>query len=152
MTDTDRQTGYSYSDYERKIMAVDWHDVPKGFYALHVYETDEPYELLGYKLFERKVPRTFKNGRTVGRDAWRRSYVLAPGITPSRAAFDKLHENALDDTEYGRRSDIDDVLYDPDRARADFGKLTGRCGYCGRTLTDPNSKMRGIGPECAGLR
>ena len=135
-------------DYTERIMATDWHDVPKGFYALHVHEVDEPYELLGYKLFERKTPRTFKNGRTVGGHGWRRSYALAPGITASRAAFDKLRENALDDTEYCRRSDIDEILYDPEGAQADFGKLTGRCGCCGRTLTDPNSKMRGIGPEC----
>jgi hypothetical protein len=63
-----------------------------------------------------------------------------------------LEENALDDDEYCRRSDIDDILRDPERAQAEFGKLTGRRGCCGRTLTDPDSKMRGIGPECAGLR
>lgn len=25
---------------------------------------------------------------------------------------------------------------------------TGRCGYCGRPLTDPESMARGIGPTC----
>lgn len=29
-----------------------------------------------------------------------------------------------------------------------YGKQIGRCGKCGRTLTDPESIERGIGPEC----
>jgi hypothetical protein len=53
---------------------------------------------------------------------------------------------------YDKRWDFLEILDDPDQSQALFGKLTGRCGCCGKTLTDPNSKMRGIGPECAGLR
>ncbi|HTY35131.1 DUF6011 domain-containing protein [Mycobacterium sp.] len=142
------------TDWERRVMATDWHDIPRGHYAIAVYDDDdEDYTLLGYKLFERKVPQTYKNGRTVGCDGWKRSYALAPGTTPSRAAFDKLRENALDDTEFCRRCDIDSLLSDLDWHREEFGRLTGRCGCCGKTLTDPDSKMRGIGPECIkGLR
>jgi Family of unknown function (DUF6011) len=33
---------------------------------------------------------------------------------------------------------------------AAFGKTTGVCGCCGRTLTDPLSVQRGIGPICWG--
>jgi hypothetical protein len=33
---------------------------------------------------------------------------------------------------------------------AEYGKLYGRCMICGRTLTDPESIERGIGPICAG--
>jgi len=29
-------------------------------------------------------------------------------------------------------------------------QLTGRCGICGRLLTDPGSRQAGIGPECLG--
>jgi Family of unknown function (DUF6011) len=29
-----------------------------------------------------------------------------------------------------------------------YGKLLGHCGCCGRALTDPESRARGIGPEC----
>lgn len=33
---------------------------------------------------------------------------------------------------------------------ARLGRLHGACMVCGRTLTDPNSVERGIGPVCAG--
>ena len=33
-----------------------------------------------------------------------------------------------------------------------FGELTGRCGVCGRTLTDPESIARSIGPTCLSRR
>lgn len=33
---------------------------------------------------------------------------------------------------------------------AEFGRLYGACMVCGRTLTDPESIERGIGPICAG--
>jgi hypothetical protein len=126
-----------------RTAAADWHDIPRGYYALPVVEDDEPYRVLGYKLFERKVPRTYKTGRTVGRDAWRCSYTLADGIT-----WEEFRDYTSDDTDFTRALDIELVLEFPDQCRADFGKLTGRCGCCGKTLTDPDSKMRGIGPEC----
>lgn len=31
-----------------------------------------------------------------------------------------------------------------------YGKEIGECGHCGRTLTNPESRARGIGPICAG--
>lgn len=41
------------------------------------------------------------------------------------------------------------VVSDPEAAMARFGHEIGRCGYCGRTLTDAESRARGIGPVCA---
>ncbi len=41
------------------------------------------------------------------------------------------------------------IEVDPARALEDHGQRTGRCGCCGRLLTDPVSVARGIGPECA---
>jgi hypothetical protein len=38
----------------------------------------------------------------------------------------------------------------PEAAAKRFGKEIGRCGMCGRTLTNPESIERGIGPVCAG--
>jgi hypothetical protein len=34
-------------------------------------------------------------------------------------------------------------------AQALFGREIGRCGKCGRHLTDESSRQRGLGPECA---
>jgi hypothetical protein len=36
----------------------------------------------------------------------------------------------------------------PALAMEAYGKLLGHCGCCGRSLTDPDSIARGIGPEC----
>jgi hypothetical protein len=38
---------------------------------------------------------------------------------------------------------------DPEAAAVAYGKEYGRCSCCGRTLTDPESIARGIGPICA---
>jgi hypothetical protein len=37
----------------------------------------------------------------------------------------------------------------PGEAAVKWGKMTGRCSCCGRTLSDPVSIERGIGPICA---
>lgn len=41
-----------------------------------------------------------------------------------------------------------ELLADPDSARARFAALAVRCCVCCRTLTDPESKTSGVGPEC----
>ncbi|MBA3891797.1 MAG: hypothetical protein H0X64_14845 [Gemmatimonadaceae bacterium] len=40
------------------------------------------------------------------------------------------------------------IAADPDSGRARFAAFTSRCCMCGRHLTDPASKVYGIGPEC----
>ena len=40
------------------------------------------------------------------------------------------------------------ILAAPKLAMEAYGKLIGRCGCCGRQLTDPDSIALGIGPEC----
>lgn len=42
------------------------------------------------------------------------------------------------------------ILDDPKAAMAEYGKLTGVCGRCGRPLEDELSVERGIGPICWG--
>lgn len=37
---------------------------------------------------------------------------------------------------------------DPQAAMKRFADFTGRCCICGRKLTDPRSKLDGMGPEC----
>lgn len=41
------------------------------------------------------------------------------------------------------------IARDPKAASVRYGKLLGSCGICGRTLTDADSRARGIGPICA---
>lgn len=40
------------------------------------------------------------------------------------------------------------VEADPVAAQARFAVFATRCACCGRELTDPASKIRGVGPEC----
>jgi hypothetical protein len=40
------------------------------------------------------------------------------------------------------------IVRDPTAATKLFGKLMGCCGRCGKSLTDPESRKQGIGPEC----
>lgn len=41
------------------------------------------------------------------------------------------------------------IAKDPLEASAAYGRHIGACGVCGRTLTNPDSRRRGIGPICA---
>lgn len=41
------------------------------------------------------------------------------------------------------------IAKDPAAASLAYGRELGHCGVCGRTLTDPDSIDRGIGPVCA---
>lgn len=150
-----------------RITARDWHEVPKGHYAVPVVdwvnwdceEDDEP-ATIGYRLFERKIARRAKNGRVLGRDRFIHGRaMIVDGADPEqvRDAIDSDHRIAIN--VFGPGGDlkeiVDQLVRDvegDDRFRALFGKLTGRCGCCGRKLTDPRSKMLGIGPECRGYR
>jgi hypothetical protein len=42
------------------------------------------------------------------------------------------------------------VVHDPQEAMRRFGIEIGRCGVCGKVLTDPESRKFGIGPICRG--
>ncbi len=42
-----------------------------------------------------------------------------------------------------------EILKDPVKAMNEYGMRLGRCGVCNRTLTDRDSRLRGIGPICA---
>jgi hypothetical protein len=44
------------------------------------------------------------------------------------------------------------IMADPREASAAYGRLTGTCGCCGRTLEDEVSVANGIGPICARKR
>lgn len=42
------------------------------------------------------------------------------------------------------------IATDPREAMLNFGRKIGRCGHCGRVLTNQASREAGIGPICAG--
>ena len=48
-----------------------------------------------------------------------------------------------------RQQIIAEIMKDPIAAMNEYGMRLGRCGVCGRTLTDRHSILRGIGPICA---
>ena len=52
-----------------------------------------------------------------------------------------------------RSADVEGILKriekDVEGALARYGKEIGACGICGRTLTNDDSRARGIGPICA---
>jgi len=50
-----------------------------------------------------------------------------------------------------REKILDLIKADPREAMERYGQELGICGRCGRTLTDEESRARGIGPICAGL-
>ena len=43
---------------------------------------------------------------------------------------------------------LEAIMRDPKAASVLYGKSLGVCGVCGRTLTDPESIEKGIGPVC----
>lgn len=43
---------------------------------------------------------------------------------------------------------LDQIAEDAEGAMLLYGKEIGRCGHCGRTLTDETSRELGIGPVC----
>jgi hypothetical protein len=51
-----------------------------------------------------------------------------------------------------KREILHAIAADPQEAMTRYGREIGKCGAagCGRTLTDPESRARGIGPICAG--
>lgn len=94
-------------------------------------------------------------------------------LTPDEGEDGKLHFFHVDAPDEGRwkgyvfvKEQASDNLYpvkgrrgarviewiaeDPETAMLTYGRELGKCGHCGRTLTDEESRARGIGPICAG--
>lgn len=44
---------------------------------------------------------------------------------------------------------LKEISFDPQSAAENYGLQLGKCGCCQRTLTNPDSIKRGIGPICA---
>lgn len=52
--------------------------------------------------------------------------------------------------EFIKNSILNRIKQNPVVAMERYGQLIGRCGMCGKTLTDEISRKRGIGPICEG--
>jgi hypothetical protein len=52
---------------------------------------------------------------------------------------DPIHRNEL----------LKTIAADPINAMNQYGMALGECGVCGRTLTNKDSRLQGIGPICA---
>lgn len=115
----------------------DWHDLPKGFYAIEVTDNGA---VLGWALFERQVPRVTKTGRRLGRSLLRIGAKYAVDADASHR-IQRIADARQDDW-------IAALIADPVPARALFGQVTGKCGCCGKKLHDATSKLLGIGPDC----
>lgn len=52
--------------------------------------------------------------------------------------------------EFGDRFDypLNELWADSEKAKAKYGQIIGKCGHCGKRLTDATSRERGIGPDC----
>jgi hypothetical protein len=68
-----------------------------------------------------------------------------PADPGQRPAF--LRKVAAEQAEFWDQV-ADAIQADPDRARARFAEFAVRCWRCGRKLTDPESKVLGVGPDC----
>lgn len=68
---------------------------------------------------------------------------------PGRRFIVRQHGDMLKQIDSSERLKISLIINaDPKTRQADYGKQIGRCGKCGKTLTDPMSISFGIGPEC----
>lgn len=98
-----------------------------------------------------------KNGKpmalyyAIGTDVDAKFYRIKPGYKPGFyfvdiQASDQLHSIRNAATKAQIIRDILDAGAEQSMAR--YGQLIGRCGRCNLTLTDPESRARGIGPDC----
>ncbi len=115
-----------------------WTDLPRGYYALEIYyDGDDECPVVGYSTFHRS-----RSGFRLGA-----TYRLpANDQLPDADRRDYVYDGAW--TIASIRDMVQFIIRDADKDRARFGQFTGRCGCCGRRLTDPTSKLRGIGPDC----
>jgi hypothetical protein len=153
------------TDIAERIRAADWHAIPSGYYAIPVYDFDswdgtgEP-AVIAWRTFRRTTARTTKTGRTIGHDRFTIGVVMhTPDADPDEVSDYLSADRAAARDVFGPRGElvaaIEGILTDlagADTYQANYGRFTGRCGCCHRHLTDPTSKLHGIGPECRGSR
>lgn len=125
--------------------------IPEGRYAVPDLDPSSKDYLF---LMVRKVPRDHTRSRKY-RYGWK-SYGIeqvAAGTLEVRLwhgdAKELVGEQRPGETYRGDFTDeFKLIMKDPTASSKLFGLLINCCGKCGKTLTDPESRKRGIGPEC----
>lgn len=112
-----------------KALAAKLPDVDRAYYGISVIDLEKSSEPF-YEFYSVDKPQ---NGRWKGWTFVRRQ----AGDDFWKISFDKSV------------AVLEAIAADPEKALAAYGHEIGRCGICHRTLTDPESIARGIGPVCA---
>jgi hypothetical protein len=120
--------------------------IPVGYYA--VPDPDQPDEQMTYWHvradcgpdmfhFVAWPPRARYGPKLLRKDV--------PKDYEGRAAAIRAHHEVLLDWNLRLR---DALAAEPAEAAERFARLTTRCFWCARALTDPRSKLLGMGPDC----
>ena len=113
-----------------------WRELlPDGRYAWELIDEEADYEVVGYWVLHKK-------GGTL------RTWLAAADPTQDvREVAPRLHE-LMQEPEHDRDYVVASLVEEPTWYAKNYGQHTGRCGFCNRPLTDPESQRRGIGPDC----
>jgi Family of unknown function (DUF6011) len=109
----------------KKSVSRDWPDIPAGRYAV----VDPMDDVLKFYHVDKPT-----EGKWAG-------YTFL-----NVRASDEMYP--IKNTEH-KKSIMAEIAKDPKEASMCYGRELGHCGICGRTLTDEDSRERGIGPICA---
>ena len=109
----------------RKAVSRDWPDIPAGRYAI----VDPLDDVLKFYRVDKPTEGQWKGFTFLNVYASDETYPIK----------NKEHKKAI----------MSEIAKDPQAAMTRYGHEIGRCGICGRTLTDETSRARGIGPICA---
>jgi hypothetical protein len=101
-----------------------------------------------------QIYHTYDSRWMTGMSLWRPAHSECDRSTPDGARG--LAEQAREEEIYRLRVELQSLGFSlikafvaaPEPMLIQGAQLTGKCCICGRTLTDPDSVSRGIGPEC----
>lgn len=133
---------------------VDLREWPDGRYAF-VTPGLEPTKANATFIIKRTVKRGYtRSGRFIWGATTRRAEFIKPGRIELRKQVgdtkELIGEQMPDESSFRGEHGavIEEIDKAPYAAMELYGKLIGACAYCGRSLTDPLSRLRGIGPDC----
>jgi hypothetical protein len=119
-----------------------WRELlPDGRYAWPLYDFDtDDAPLIGYVVYWKR-PRGLTTLLRLADDV-----ESTPANQQRLRAAEQIDENGNIDGDTSDR--LAQIVDNPAHYAGAYGMFSGRCGLCGRKLTDPESVERGIGPDC----